>query len=77
MNNQEIRLNCLAKVDSQARSIVGTYQKLIPAASSQPLPEVDVLYPPYETLNNVKVSKDPIVCTSGEKCKVIVIFSGR
>ena len=70
-------MNCFAKVGSQDKSIVGSYQRLIPAASSQPLPKVDVQYPPYEMVNNAKVAKDPIICTSGEKCKVIVIFSGE
>ena len=77
INNQEIRLNCLAAVGSQPNSIVGSYQRLIPAASSQPLPKVDVQYPPYEIVNNAKVAKDLFVCTSGGKCKVIVIFSGE
>ena len=77
MNGREIRLNCFAAVGSQHKSIVGSYYKLIPAARSQPLPKIDVQYPPYEMVNNAKVAKDPIICTSGEKCKVIVIFSGE
>ena len=77
MNGQEIRLNCFAKVGNQTKSVVGTYQRLTPAASSQPLPKVDVQYPPYEIINNAKVAKDPIICTSGGKCIVIVIFSGE
>ena len=77
MNSQEVRLNCFAEVGSQTKSVVGIYQKLIPAASSPNLPKVDVQFPPYEVKNNAKVAKDPIICTSGEKCKVIVIFSGE
>ena len=77
INGHEFRLNCYAKVGSQAKSVVGSYQRLIPAASSQPLPKVDVQYPPYVMINNAKMAKYPIVCTSGEKCIVIVIFSGE
>lgn len=76
-DGKETRLNCYASIQNQPFSIVGSYYKLIPAANKLAIPDVDVHYPSYEIINNTKVAKDPIVCTSGEKCKVIVIFSGR
>ena len=75
-NSQENRLDCLAKVGSQSKSIVGSYQKLIPADNtSQPL-NASVQYPPYKIERGNKVAIDQIDCIAEELCKVIVIFSG-
>ena len=75
-NSQETRLVCYAKVGNQPNSIVGSYQKLIPAASKSPPLNVGVQYPPYTIVNGDKVAIDQIDCIAEELCKVIVIFSG-
>ena len=75
-NNQETRLICFAKVENQVRSVVGSYRKLIPAASKSPPVNVGVQYPPYTIVNGDKVAIDQIDCIAEELCKVIVIFSG-
>ena len=77
VNGKEARLECSIVIGIQSPAIVSSYQQLIPAASDLDIPDVDVQYPPYEVINNTKVAKDPIVCTSSEICKIIVIFSGR
>ena len=74
--SKEIRLNCLAKVGSQAKSIVGSYLKLTLADSQSPPLNAGVQYPPYTIVNGTKVAIDQIDCIAEELCKIIVIFSG-
>ena len=76
LNNLEIRLNCFASVGARTKSIVGSYQKLIPAASKSPPLNVGVQYPPYKIVRGDKIAIDQIDCIAEELCKVIVIFSG-
>ena len=75
-NSQENRLNCFAEVGSQPKSAVGSYQKLIPAASKSPPLNASVQYPPYKMIRGDKVAIDQIDCIAEELCKIIVIFSG-